>query len=67
MRDAVRWGSTAPSHQACPGFASGAVTVGPEARRKVSLLVSLLEGDRASVFPGNRCGGARQHGQGMLP
>lgn len=61
MRGAV------PSHQAGPGFASGAVTVGPEARRKVSLLVSLLEGDRASVFPGNGGGGAGQHGRECCP
>lgn len=51
----------------------GTVAVGPEARRKMSLLPSPLEGDRASVFPGNGAGGVGQYinsllrGQGMLP
>lgn len=59
MREVVEWREGSPSPTvtrhglAQPG---GAVAGGPEVRRKVSLLPRPLEGDRASVSPGNRGG-----------
>lgn len=50
---AVAWSPVTRHGLAQPG---GAVAGGPEVRRKVSLLPRPLEGDRASVSPGNRGG-----------